>query len=223
MATAPCDVFLCSSGGLGWQQTRTLLEQVSDVRIVGDAPAGPAALQALAALSAPPDLILAAADVKDMDAAAFHQKLVRQYPGSRIAAFSATYSPDLDVLRRQLGVATYEQWDELELAELASVLQLLIRGHAVEGPAASVAALPVPPAASSGAMLSASSPAVEVVAEDLAILRGIVAGRTHELIGRDIGMSARTLEHRLERLQQRFGVESAAGVIMQATLQGNLP
>lgn len=190
----------------GWGEVLPALQHLPDAQIVGVAADATEALRELAALPAPPDLLLVAVAAKDGDAARFHRTLAARYPPSRIAAFGASYDPAVDALRIELGVPSYLCWDELSPQtplRLERVLAALVSGVPQQTPTVASAAV----ARCQQAQRSTQLPWSLTDAEQEVATLLAVGLRPKEIAGK-LHLSDSTMKRRMRQLRQKLRADS---------------
>lgn len=213
----PRTVALLTSDEVGWIGVRTTLQSLPGVCVLGEArDAGQ--LHRLLAHQIP-DVLLAATVI------AGHSTLPllagvrrRRSAATKILLFATRVEPaDLRACAA-LGVAGYLIWDELSCADLRRSLEtVLTTDLVVSCPALARAFL-----AASGE--GAADTRLDRLTEHEQLVLGLlVGGRTHKAIAKATGLSLRTVERIVTRLEDEFDVSSAGELIWTVARLGFTP
>lgn len=191
---------------MGWGDTLSVLQRLPDTRIVGVVSDAAEALRELAALPAPPDLLLVAVAVQGADAEQFHRTLAGRYPRSHIAVFGTSYDPAVDALRVELGVPSYLCWDELSPQtplRLKRVLAALASGIPQQTPAVASAAL---------AQRQQAQRAIQIpsplTSDETQVAVQLAAGLRLKEIADHLHISDSTMKRRLKALRRKLNADS---------------
>jgi len=193
---------------------RTVLERLGDYEIVGEAEDGNALHRMLMGLS--PDLAIV--DIAMPGLSGIESVLQARRDGATMPVIflSALEGPDIVRLAIGAGSASYVHKDCV-LEEIEAALSAVASGSRFISPRLAAGLPPVAP------LLRGSARAGEITPRQMQILRLVAEGHTAKEIGRELGISHKTVEFHRAQLAERLGVRDIAGLTRYASEQGLLP
>lgn len=180
---------------------RAMLATATELRFVGDASSGSAAIGLIDRLK--PDIVLMDVHMPQMDGPATAQSVLARHPTAKIVAWTVSESSD-DLLRMmRAGCAGYLLKDagpaELERALLAAIRsESPVPRRMIPDVLKRVSETTVPPDKS----------AVTLTAREMQVLRGIAKGHTTKRLATDLGLKAPSVETHLRNLFKKLGVNN---------------
>ncbi|WP_219415031.1 response regulator [Pseudonocardia nigra] len=204
------DVLLVDDHLIVREGLRGMLAAEPDLRVVGEAGAGPEAV-ALVGLRHPA-VVLMDLRMPGGDGVAATAAIAAQHPGTRVVVLT-TYDTDADILRAvEAGAAGYLLKD-CSQAELTSAIRAAARGETVLTP--SVAARLVQ--RMRGPQQESLSP------REVQVLRLVAVGRTNAEIGRELHIAEATVKTHLLRAFTKLDVGDRTAAVTEARNRGLLP
>jgi len=193
---------------------KSLLNHLGDFEIVGEAQDGVLALELLREFS--PDIALIDISMPRMSGIETTQIARREYPDLKIIILSALEAEDVVREAMRAGANGYILKDCL-LDELSEALAMVGKGRRYVSPSLGLQA----PADE----LAAADSAAEgtLTARQMQILRLIAEGKTTKEIGKQLGISPKTVEFHRAQLMQRLGLHDIASLTRYAATRGLLP
>jgi DNA-binding NarL/FixJ family response regulator len=202
-------IVLAEDHALVREGTRQILEQESDLNVVGEASRGDEAVRLVGELQ--PDVVLMDMRLPGINGIEATRQILAQAPGTRVVIVSA--HEDEDYVREALaaGVAGY-------------ILKTAPARELIEGVrAAAAGSLVLSPSLSSRLAQARSQPARasdRLSPRELAILREISGGRPNKEIAKDLGISTRTVEGHLHNIFEKLRVSSRTEAVVYAAHHG---
>jgi DNA-binding NarL/FixJ family response regulator len=188
---------------------RSLLEQVDDVTVVGEASDGLEALRAVEDLA--PDVVVADVAMPGLNGIELIERLARERPGARVLIVSAHANEEYVLRAVRAGGAGYVLKDASP-AELERAVRTIAAGDKYLSPAIS------------GHVISAY---LERVTEDEApgprlsprqrqVLQMIAQGRSTKEIAGILSLSVKTIETHRAQIMERLDIHDVAGLVRYA-------
>lgn len=180
---------------------RAMLAVSTDLRFIGDASGGSAAIPMIDRLK--PDIVLMDVHMPDMDGPATAQSVLARHPAVKIVAWTVSESSD-DLLRMmRAGCAGYLLKDagpaELERALMAAIRsESPVPRRMIPEVIRRVAETPVSP----------SADAVALTPRELQVLRGIAKGHTTKRLAKDMELAVPSIETHLRNLFKKLAVSN---------------
>lgn len=188
---------------------RGMLSAEGDLRVVGEAGAGPEAVAVVGARR--PDVVLMDLRMPGGDGVSATAAITAQHPGTHVVVLT-TYDTDADILRAvEAGAAGYLLKD-CTRAELTSAIRAAARGETVLTP--SVAARLV--SRMRGPQLESLSP------REVQVLGLVAVGRTNAEIGRELHIGEATVKTHLLRTFTKLDVSDRTAAVTVARERGVL-
>jgi DNA-binding NarL/FixJ family response regulator len=181
---------------------RSLLSSAADIEVVGEAEDGARALELAAATS--PDVVLMDLSMPVLDGVAATRQLVADRPDVRVVVLTSFSDRDRvrDALRA--GAIGYVLKD-CTPEELLSAVRAAAQGHAPLDPRVAGALLP-----------SSAAPADLLSERETQVLRLVSKGLANKQIGRELGITERTVKVHLGNVFRRIGVGDRTSAAMWA-------
>ena len=192
---------------------RAYLELQEDMRVVGEAADGRAALREAERLQ--PDVILMDLAMPVLDGVDAMRELRRRMPDVRVIVLTSYLDEDRLLPAIQAGAAGYLLKD-VQPRELARAVRAARDGEALLDPAAAaklVAALAQTPTEASGDALTA---------RELEVLAHIGAGMSNKRIARELEISESTVKAHVGRVLAKLGVADRTQAVLHAQRIGLL-
>lgn len=202
--TSRITVLLVDDHALVRRGFRRLIEDETDLSVVGEADDGPAAVAMAAELD--PNVIILDYALPGMNGAAVARKILACRPGARILMLSMHAEPSYLANAFQAGVSGYLLKSALDL-ELVEAIRRVAAGERVLD-----ARLPEPPAG--GAKDAVLTP------RELEVLQLIVAGKSNKEIAVILGVSANTIGVHRANIMDRLDIHNAAELAAYAVRNG---
>jgi DNA-binding NarL/FixJ family response regulator len=209
-------VLVARSDHQGWTDVLSTLGSMHGVRVIGT-PNCLADAEILARKHQP-SLVISADQVGNRRAVPFMFGLWKHVPATRFLVVGDDYRHDELRLTSEAGISCYLYWDDF-LIDLAANLRVAASGRAVllsDTIAAAHLAAERYRQQDDGSMLDISS-------REIATLRGLVDGLTRCEIANQLGISTRTVERTIERLQERLDAPNSHALVMKAAQHGLIP
>lgn len=213
---------------------RSLLENVPWIEIIAEASNGLEALALVAAYR--PDIILIDIAMPGMGGLDVAARLRTEFPETRVVIL--TMHHDEEYVRRAITVgAVGYLMKDANIEELHLVLQAVGRGETYLSPAASKHLIneylrrtslgspghlesPVGTCSGMGTVGSGTGLAGTLTLRQREVLRLIAQGQNTKTIGRQLGISAKTVESHRTQLMERLDIHDVAGLVRFAIRQG---
>lgn len=211
-------VFILRSDEVGWVALEAALPTLANISLVGEAATLPEAECALALLPHEPELVLAASHLNGVSVVPLLQRLRETYcPTSRIAIFASDFQTG-DLLEfAQIGGVSCLLWRDLCCLTLPSCLATLSSSDVIVSSRTTV---------SSFIDVLRHAPscerAVPLTRREENILGRLGQGMTREQIARVEGMSLRTVNRIVSRLEEKFDAPNLFVLGMRSAWRNHL-
>ncbi len=210
----PTTVLLLTSDHVGWVEVRAILAAMSAVRVVGEA-VTIGELRALAA-DEPPDFIVAETIIEGSMSAPLLADLRRYLcPATRFILLGSSYVPRQTRAPLADGVVGYLLWGDLSNTALGHALALLIMNDIILANRTIVQQFVT--ALGNGEEKTSD---LSLHPQEIAVLRELADGRSHESIAATLRISRRTVERVVAGLEQKLEVPNKFVLAMRATQLG---
>jgi len=174
-----------------------MLNSASGLRLVGEASSGEEALKAMDSLKA--DLVLMDVHMPQMDGPATAKALLRQFPNTKVVAWTVSESSD-DLLRMmQSGCSGYVLKD-VGPSELQHALLAAMRS---ESPVPRRMIPEVLRRVADSTPLSRPD-TVALTSREMQVLRGVAKGHTTKRLAKDLGLAAPSIETHLHNIFRKL-------------------
>ena len=192
---------------------RAMLSSSSELKHVGEASSGSAALQAVEASK--PDIVLMDVHMPDMDGPATARALLAKYPSTKVVAWTVSESSD-DLLRMmQAGCSGYVLKD-VGPSELQHALLAVSRS---ESPVPRRMIPDVLRRVADATPLSKSR-TVALSSREMQVLRAVAKGHTTKRIAQDLGLKVPSIDTHLGNLFKKLGVNNRGEAVSAALKLG---
>jgi DNA-binding NarL/FixJ family response regulator len=210
-------VLLIPSDDCGWAGVRLALAAWPDLRVIGEATTAAHGVEL--ALLLQPDIIIAAAELEGTAMLPLLSELHRTACArSTIILLASQPRPADPAAIERVEIAGYLLWSDLSTEALRYCLAAVITGDVVVISQAVATALLAERQRGSGA----HSEPVPLTARKRMVLRCLAEGRTHKEIAVAEGLSPRTVERTVARLEQKLGAPTQFVLGMKAAQLGLL-
>jgi DNA-binding NarL/FixJ family response regulator len=190
---------------IGLQQ---LLETLEDVELVGAADGGEAALALCAETN--PDVLLLDLAMPDLDGIGVTRRMPEASARTKVIVFTAFGDRDQVVAALDAGAVGYLLKDA-EPSELGAAIRAAANGEAPLAPRAAAAVLDE---------LGRAQLRPELTSREREVLTLLVSGLSNKQIGRQLGISEKTVKGHLTNLYQRIGVADRTQAALWAERNG---
>jgi DNA-binding NarL/FixJ family response regulator len=205
-------IFLVDDHALLRAGLRALIEIQPDMRVVGEAADGIAAVAAV--INARPDVVVMDISMPGMNGASATRLIKERMPS--IAVLALTAHEESEYVQSLLGAgATGFLLKRAAAADLVQAIRAVANGRIhLDTTMALAPANPVPPP-------MAAAPAHQILSErEAEVLRLIALGFSMKQIAADLELSPRTLETYKARAMEKLGLSNRADVVRFALQQG---
>ncbi|MHA7984248.1 response regulator [Rathayibacter sp. CAU 1779] len=183
---------------------RAMLSAFDDVEIVGQASAGPEAVELAARLR--PDLVLMDLRMPGGDGVDASRAITAA--GTARVVVLTTYETDRDILRAIEAGASGYLLKDIEPDALARAVRAASRGETVLTPSAQTALI--------GSMQNRATAAPALSPQEVNVLRLAAQGRTNAAIGAELFVSETTVKTYLSRAYEKLGVADRTSAVRKA-------
>jgi DNA-binding NarL/FixJ family response regulator len=204
MPKAELAVLLVDDHALVRRGFRRMLEDESDIRVVGEASDGQDAVDAAAKLS--PDVIVMDFALPSMNGAIATRRMLETDPAAKVLILSMHAEPNYVRTCLDAGARGYLLKNAMDL-ELVSAIRRVAQGEQVLDPR--VGRLPAP-----------DEPRAELSTRELEVLQLIVHGKSNKEIAVVLGLSANTVAVHRANIMQTLGIHNTAELVVHAIRTG---
>ena len=192
---------------------RAMLATTQELRHVGEATTGAAALRAMDALK--PDLVLMDVHMPEMDGPSTARALLAKYPDTKIVAWTVSESSD-DLLRMMHAGCSGYVLKDAGPGELQRALLAALRS---ENPVPRRMISDVLRRAAESAPLS-QNPGIALTSREMQILRGIAKGYTTKRLAKDLGLQPPSVETHLHNIFRKLNAGNRGEAVGSALKLG---
>jgi DNA-binding NarL/FixJ family response regulator len=198
---------------------RVLLDRTADIRVIGEAGDGRAALALIEQLR--PDVVLMDVTMAGLNGLEATLRAVREHRGVRVIVLSMHRTEEYVVHALQAGASGYLHKDAAA-AELEQAIRTVMKGESYLSAEASqrvadyeerFGTLSVRDGPTAGARL-------QLTPREIEVLQLIAEGRTMQEIASLLAISAKTVETHRYRLMDRLNIHNVAGLVRYAVRIG---
>jgi DNA-binding NarL/FixJ family response regulator len=204
MPKAELAVLLVDDHALVRRGFRRMLEDESDIRVVGEASDGQDAVDAAAKLR--PDVIVMDFALPSMNGAVATRRMLEADPAAKVLILSMHAEPNYVRTCLDAGARGYLLKNAMDL-ELVSAIRRVAQGEQVLDPR--VGRLPAP-----------DEPRAELSTRELEVLQLIVHGKSNKEIAVVLGLSANTVAVHRANIMQTLGIHNTAELVVHAIRTG---
>lgn len=192
-------VLLISAPEWGWTDLRAVLAEMTELTIAGEARTTENALEKAERIQ--PDVVISAAKVRGVPTRGLlHRLRTEVCPAATLIRFSLDVDPQERIELEDLSIAGHLLWNELDPGGLRASLVALIHGGVVVRSRGYIEHF----------IHTHSKPSngLALKPQDIETLQGLAAGFRIQQIAESQGVSARTVERRIDALKDHLGAES---------------
>jgi DNA-binding NarL/FixJ family response regulator len=204
MPKAELAVLLVDDHALVRRGFRRMLEDESDIRVVGEASDGQDAVDAAAKLR--PDVIVMDFALPSMNGAVATRRMLEADPAAKVLILSMHAEPNYVRTCLNAGARGYLLKNAMDL-ELVSAIRRVAQGEQVLDPR--VGRLPAP-----------DEPRADLSTRELEVLQLIVHGKSNKEIAVVLGLSANTVAVHRANIMQTLGIHNTAELVVHAIRTG---
>lgn len=217
---SPIRVLLAEDHALVRAGFRALLAALADVTVVGEAADGRQALQLVAELQ--PDIVLMDIAMSELNGLAATERIVQAWPAVRVVILSMHANEEYVLQALRTGARGYLLKDA-GISELELAVRAVAAGETYLSPPISkqviagyVSRAGGPPSAE----LDPGAEAPRLTPRQREVLHLLADGRTVKEIGRQLGISEKTVETHRAQLMQRLNIFDLPGLVRYAMRTG---
>jgi DNA-binding NarL/FixJ family response regulator len=204
MRKAELAVLLVDDHALVRRGFRRMLEDESDIRVVGEASDGQDAVDAAAKLR--PDIVVMDFALPSMNGAVATRRMLEADPATKVLILSMHAEPNYVRTCLDAGARGYLLKNAMDL-ELVSAIRKIAAGEQVLDPR--VGRLPSP-----------DEPRPDLSTRELEVLQLIVHGKSNKEIAVVLGLSANTVAVHRANIMQALGIHNTAELVVHAIRTG---
>lgn len=209
---APVTVFLIEDHPVVTEGLIRILEDDSTARVIGHAPTGAEAIEALGSLN--PDVIVLDYRLPDMDGVQFLREAAERHIRGEVVVLSAYLDDEIVRSSFTSGARAYVVKD-VEPDELKRAIKAAARGETVIDP--KVAGKVVSWATRNG---DNGARRASLRSHEVRVLRLLSEGKSNQQIADLIGISVNAVKARLQRIYQQLDAPGRAEAVLVALRQG---
>lgn len=210
MTAAPIRVLLADDHALVRQGFRRILEDESDIAVVGEAGGGAEVIELDRQLD--PDVVVLDLGMPEINGLHAAIEILRKHPQRRILMLSMHADPQYVRNAFDAGVQGYILKNALETDLIRAVRTVADGGRFVSPELADPAAAP--------AAAAPDDPFTRLSAREIQVLRLIAMGRSNKEIAVILGVSANTVAVHRTNLMATLGIHKAAELVLIAVKKG---
>ena len=208
----PIRVLLADDHTLVRKGLRSLLQDLPEVEVVGEAGDGAEAVRLVGAVR--PDLVLMDIAMPVLNGLAAAQRIATEFPETRVVMLSMNDTEEYVFQALKAGAHGY-LLKGAEPAELGLALRAVMRGDIYLSPPVSKHLAEY--VRRNGA---ADNPLDRLTPRQREVLRLIAKGRSTKEIARDLGISGKTVATHRTQLMEQLGIHDLAGLVRYAMRTG---
>lgn len=193
---------------------KAMLASAAELRHVGEASSGEAALKVIGALQ--PDLILMDVHMPTMDGPATAQAVLTRFPSTKVVAWTVSESSD-DLLRMMKAGCCGYVLKDVGPSELQRALLAAARS---ENPVPRRMIPDVLRRVATHTPLTKPASDIRLTARELDILRGAAKGHTSKRLAHDLGLAVPSVETHLHNIFKKLGATNRGEAVSSALKLG---
>jgi DNA-binding NarL/FixJ family response regulator len=193
---------------------REFLEQSGDISVVAEATDGSEAIDLIAEHQ--PDVAVLDIQMPSLTGIEATRRIKAEYPGVRVLILTAYDDDPYIFALLQAGASGYVL-KTADSTELVQAVRAVHRGESALDPAV---AQKVVQQLTSGRPLGAQTTVETLTDRELEVLRLVARGMTNKAIGRDLGISDRTVQGHLANIYGKLNASSRTEAVTEALKQG---
>ena len=212
--TQPIRVVLADDHAVVRKGIREFLEHSGDISVVAEATDGPEAIKLVAEHQ--PDVAVLDIQMPGVTGIEATRRIKAEHPGVRVLVLTAYDDDPYIFALLQAGASGYVL-KTADSTELVHAVRAVHRGESALDPAV---AQKVVQQLTSGRPLGAQTFVETLTARELEVVRLAARGLTNKAIGRELGISDRTVQGHLANIYGKLGVNSRTEAVTEALKQG---
>ena len=190
------------------------LNRETDMQVVGEAEDGRVAVRLARELS--PDVIVMDVTMPNLNGVEATRQIVREQPATRIIAFSATL--DRRSVQEMLAAGASGCLPKTcSFEELLTAIRNVVSNHTYLSPQVCRMVIEGYMNRSTGGTNSAYS---DLTAREREVLQLIAEGKSTKMTAKELCLSTKTIEWHRSRIMKKLGIESIAGLVRYAMVEG---
>jgi DNA-binding NarL/FixJ family response regulator len=192
----------------------TRLSRETDMQVVGEAEDGRVAVRLARELS--PDVVIMDVVMPNLNGVEATRQIVREQPATRVIAFSAGL--DRHSVQEMLAAGAAGCLPKTcSFEELLAAVHNVVSNHTYLSPQVCKMVIEGYLGRSTGRTKSAYS---ELTGREREVLQLIAEGMSTKMIAKELCLSAKTIEWHRGRIMRKLGIESIAGLVRYAMVEG---
>ncbi len=212
--TQPIRVVLADDHAVVRKGIREFLEQSGDITVVAEATDGPEAIKLVAEHQ--PDVAVLDVQMPGVTGIEATRRIKAEHPSVRVLVLTAYDDDPYIFALLQAGASGYIL-KTADSTELVHAVRAVHRGESALDPSV---AQKVVQQLTSGRPLGAQAVVETLTERELEVLRLAARGLTNKAIGRELGISDRTVQGHLANIYGKLGVNSRTEAVTEALKQG---
>ncbi len=209
----PIRVLLADDHTLVRKGLRSLLQDLPEVEVVGEAGDGAEAVRLVGATN--PDIVLMDIAMPTLNGLAATERIAAEFPGTRVIILSMNATEEYVFQALRVGARGYLLKDS-DPPELGLALRAVMRGDTYLSPPISKHVVADYVRRTGGA----ESPLDRLTPRQREVLRLIARGRSTKEIARELGISGKTVATHRAQLMEQLGIHDVAGLVRYAMRAG---
>ncbi len=212
--TPPIRVVLADDHAVVRKGIREFLEESGDIRVVAEAADGEQAVTLVAEHQ--PDVAVLDIQMPDVTGIEATRRIKAEHPDVRVLILTAYDDDPYIFALLQAGASGYVL-KTADSTDLVHAVRAVYRGESALDPAV---AQKVVQQLTSGRPLSAQTTVEALTDREVEVLRLAAKGQTNKAIGRELGISDRTVQGHLANIYGKLGVSSRTEAVTEALRHG---